>query len=301
MVEYIAAAAGFAIARYIYKKNEAKIKGWRGEVKLARKLKKMDIPGNKKVMRDSLFPAEWGSSQVDAIAVTRYGIIVCEMKNYDAKIYGDVKDGKWEVLYGHIDKNNEWVPDERKTLPNPVRQNNTHVSALRSILSKDFPNIPYYPLSVFSNKAKLYVQNSRNKVCKLNDVNKVVNRLLGPEILSDVQVDQIAAILDQNMLKSRKDKHAHVARVELNKDLTDDLSPEEISAFRKSIIEGSKYQPIISTADPYNFGFNTGRNKPITSSQRPLYEILQEAESRRSSEPEAPSKNQTGLDQFFSR
>jgi len=72
MVEYIMIAAGVIIARYIYKKNEAKIKGNKGERKLCRSLKRLKIPGKIKVMRDSLFQAEWGTSQIDALAITKY-------------------------------------------------------------------------------------------------------------------------------------------------------------------------------------------------------------------------------------
>ena len=267
MIEYIAAGVGFLIASRMVKKNMPKIKGYLGEGKLTRKVKKLPIPGKVVVMRDSLFKSDWGSSQIDVLAVTRYGLMVFEMKNRAGDIHGAVGTDPWYVkLEGQV-----------YSLPSPIRQNNSHVAALHKILSDEFPHMHYLPLTVFSDKANLYIQNSRNKVCHLKDVHKVIKRQLGNEILSDKDIEQVTSILEKNLLTTRKDRINHVTAIELSKEMHEEYTPKELNQLKQEIMYMAKDKPILSASGEQHMSAN-----PYTGPDmhRPLRELLQEAEER---------------------
>lgn len=266
MVEYIMIAAGIMIAQYIYKKNEKKIKGNRGERKLCRALKKMNIPGNVKIMRDCLFRAEWGTSQVDALAITRYGIIVCEMKNHQGVVYGAVGQKNWTVKYGKSSKN----------MYSPVQQNHSHVSAIAQLLHDKYPGVQYLPLVVFGNKVTLHIQNSRNKVCKLNDLPKVVGRQLGPEVLSDQEVSEIASFLEKSQFKGRKMRRIHTTRAKLRADVKN----EDFNLIKHEILESVKDKPVIRS-DPFGvYGQNRAQENVSVPDNTRLIEKIKAAEQR---------------------
>ena len=76
-------------------------KGWFGE-------KMVEKAANRKLPHDSYhdlqnvtLATDEGSTQIDHIYVSRFGIFVVETKNYKGWIYGKVKDAKWtQNIYG---------------------------------------------------------------------------------------------------------------------------------------------------------------------------------------------------------
>lgn len=79
-------------------------------------------------------------SQVDAILITRVGIIVFEVKEYSGWIYGNGSHNSWtQVLaYGR----------EKHRFYNPIMQNFGHIKALKAHVSEK-SNIPFYSVIVF--------------------------------------------------------------------------------------------------------------------------------------------------------
>lgn len=237
MVEYILISAGIFIARYIYKRNEAKIKGNRGERKLCRSLKRLNLPGKVNVLRDCLFQAEWGTSQIDALAVTRYGIIVCEMKNHQGTIYGTVGESNWTVKVG----------DNCNDLYSPIKQNNSHVSTLIHLLKDRFPNMRFLPIVVFGAHATLHIQNSRNKVCNIQNLHKVITRQLGSEVLSDQEVDAVTSFLKEKQITGHNARRNHITRVQLKAEANDKYTDMDRIQIQKEILESAKNKPVISS------------------------------------------------------
>lgn len=276
MVEYIMIAAGLVIARYVYKKNEAKIKGNRGERKLCRALKRLKLPGNVKVMRDCLFRSEWGTSQIDALAITKYGIIVCEMKNHNGTIYGAVGQSNWTVKYDEHTQN----------LYSPIKQNNSHVSALTHLLKDKYPRMNYLPLVVFGNGATLHIQNSRNKVCNLRDLAKVVDRQLGDEVLSDQDVSEITSFLENAQVKGRKARRIHATRAQLKADVKEECSYVDLLQFQNEILDSAKNKPIVSS-NTFGIYDQDQIHKNTAQDNERLFDKIQAAERKqdRSSQP----------------
>lgn len=102
----------------------ASLKGWLGEVVLSG-IKKIALNGN--VYRDVnnvTICTSNGTTQIDHIIVSRYGIFVIETKNMEGWIFGSEKDAQWtQSLYGN-----------KFRFQNPLRQNYRHVKALEEFL-----------------------------------------------------------------------------------------------------------------------------------------------------------------------
>ena len=65
-----------------------------------------------------------GTTQIDHVVVSRYGIFVIETKTYSGWIFGDEKSPQWmQTIYR-----------KRSRFQNPIRQNYRHVCALSDCL-----------------------------------------------------------------------------------------------------------------------------------------------------------------------
>lgn len=103
---------------------KAKIKGRIGEgvVNLAAKGR---LDSSKyKLLYDVTIPKKGGTTQIDHIVLSRFGIFVIETKNYSGWIYGNAKQRKWtQVCY-----------KKKNSFQNPLHQNNGHIRALMALL-----------------------------------------------------------------------------------------------------------------------------------------------------------------------
>ena len=125
--------------------NRAKIKGVIGEKKLSSLLMFLD----KDVYytyNDLYIETSRGTSQIDHVVVSQFGIFVIETKNYKGNIYGSFKSDKWtQNIWGN-----------KYSMPNPIRQNNAHIYALKSILP-NYAQSGCVSIIAFSSSASLYV------------------------------------------------------------------------------------------------------------------------------------------------
>ena len=111
----------------------ASAKGRRGENKVASILSQ--LPGSEySVINDITIQNKNGSTQIDHVIISVYGIFVIETKNYSGWIMGGEKSDQWiKNMYGH-----------KYYFYNPLRQNYGHISALARTLSKGFLNGSMY-------------------------------------------------------------------------------------------------------------------------------------------------------------
>jgi restriction system protein len=102
----------------------ASIKGWLGE--------KMTILGmwlklNRKTYRrinDVILPSANGTTQIDHVIVSIYGLFVIETKNMDGWIFGSANDATWTQQFFR----------KRFKFQNPLRQNYRHTKCLAEAL-----------------------------------------------------------------------------------------------------------------------------------------------------------------------
>lgn len=79
-------------------------------------------------------------SQIDAVVITRVGIVVIEVKDYSGAIYGTGHQNYWMQILAR--------GRDRYRFYNPVLQNRGHIEALRSRL-REMTNVPFYSVVIF--------------------------------------------------------------------------------------------------------------------------------------------------------
>jgi restriction system protein len=106
-------------------------KGWVGEMQgsLAAKIR-LDSQIYRSI-NDVTMPTANGTTQIDHVIVSKYGIFVVETKNIKGWIYGDEKQSRWtQVLFG-----------KKYRFQNPLLQNSRHTKALSEFLGIEHSKI----------------------------------------------------------------------------------------------------------------------------------------------------------------
>ena len=107
----------FIISFFIRKKffDKGKI----GEKKVAKQLERLDR--NKyKVINNVILKTSRGTSQIDHLVISQYGIFVLETKNYTGWIFGSERADKWQQI----------IYKKKSFFRNPIKQNYSHIKAL---------------------------------------------------------------------------------------------------------------------------------------------------------------------------
>lgn len=188
----------------VLKINSSKIKGSIGEAKVNTRL---NFLGKEYiVLKDILINGTNGySSQIDELVLSEYGLFVIETKNYKGWIFGNEKAENWtQVIY-----------KEKHTFRNPIKQNWSHIYALKSLLS-DYPNIKYHPIVVFSGNATLKSIESSIPVIYSNKLNSTIRKLSFEKCLSIDEVNKIQTILESSELKERNARKEHIKNIKQN-------------------------------------------------------------------------------------
>jgi restriction system protein len=103
------------------------IKGFTGELKTRIAQGLLLDPKKYCVINNLLIPDKNGSTQIDHVIVSRYGIFVVETKNKGHWIFGDPDAGEWtQVIF-----NNKYH------FQNPLHQNYRHTKSLAAFLELD--------------------------------------------------------------------------------------------------------------------------------------------------------------------
>jgi hypothetical protein len=154
----------------------------RGEALLTALLQVNFGPPDYHLMNHVTLKLQDGTTQIDHILVSRFGVFVMETKDYKGWIFGDPNQPKWtQVLF--------WL---RFKFQNPIVQNSRHVRAVQDLL--DFlPATAIKSVVVFTGAATFktaippgvfyasevaaYLRNATDEVMSLNRVQFCVGRL----------------------------------------------------------------------------------------------------------------------------
>ena len=134
----------FALSR-----GKAKRKGQEGETKVNKLIEQVIKECGGYYVSDVIIPYGTKSTQVDHIYFSNRGIFVIETKNYSGRVYGKEDATYWTQVLAYGNK--------KERLYNPVKQNQTHVNAIRKILSA---NLPLEPMVVFVQNNTLYIRSN---------------------------------------------------------------------------------------------------------------------------------------------
>lgn len=122
-----------------------------GEYKLDVQLRQM--PTEYRYLNDVFIvnsKSKTGYAQIDHILITSHGIFVIETKNYRGTIRGSRNDTKWMV-------------NGKRTMYNPIRQNRTHINALKRVLS-EYKHVPFISIISFTKRCSLYIDHDLQNV-----------------------------------------------------------------------------------------------------------------------------------------
>jgi len=107
----------------LYRHNEPKIKGAIGEKRVIRQLSKLP-PEEYKVLNNIMIKTDKGSTQIDHVVISIFGIFVIETKNYNGWIHGSENSEYWT----------QSIYKNKSSFRNPIRQNRAHIYALKEVL-----------------------------------------------------------------------------------------------------------------------------------------------------------------------
>lgn len=183
--------------------KKPKVKGYLGEQAVRRQLGKLDARAYI-AFQDLLLPKETGgTSQIDHVVVSRYGVFVIETKNYQGLIVGNEQQKDWKQVFN------------RNKFPfyNPIWQNNSHIKALKGQLS-GWKGIRYFSIIAFANDAKLRVTAGEHvSVMHIREVVKYI-RQQREAVLSDADVQAICDHIRYVNIHGKIARKQHVAHVQ---------------------------------------------------------------------------------------
>jgi restriction system protein len=172
------------------------VKGWVGEMQgtLAAKIR-LDSEVYKSI-NNVTTPSPNGTTQIDHVIVSRYGIFVVETKNIKGWIYGDEKQTQWtQVLFG-----------KKFRFQNPLRQNYRHTKALSEFLGIDHSKI--HSVVMFWSDCEFKTPMPANVLDRgYSDHIKSKTEVL----FTDEEVDQICEAINSGRLpKGWNTRHQHL-------------------------------------------------------------------------------------------
>ena len=145
-----------------------------------------------------------GSTQIDHIILSPYGIFVLESKNYSGWIFGEEKQKQWtQVLY-----------QKKYTFQNPLLQNYKHVKVLEKLLEIPFSQL--HSVVVFSEKSEFKTVMPNNVLQGVAWVSYVKG--FQQKIFSEAQLKQMQRTLSQKrMADNARTQRLHVQNLKNKK------------------------------------------------------------------------------------
>lgn len=182
--------------------NATKIKGWFGEKNISNRLEKLESD-KYIVLKDLLVKTKNGNtSQIDHLVISVYGVFVIETKNYKGWIFGNEKSDKWtQVIY-----------NRKNQFRNPIKQNWSHIYALKSIL-KDYSNLRYVPVVVFAGTAVLKNIVSNVPVIYDYEIRNFITEYPVEKCITFEEVQRIASILQGKNIEDKETRKTHVQNI----------------------------------------------------------------------------------------
>ena len=127
-----------------------------------------------------------GTTQIDHILISVYGVFVIETKHMAGWIFGNPRQKFWTQIF----------PTSKYRFLNPLRQNRIHIDALRKVTG--FPGHYFVPLVVFTAQCELKTEMPENVLYRL-DLIDYINEFDTP-YMSRQEAREIAETLIDNAI-----------------------------------------------------------------------------------------------------
>ncbi|MDM8523847.1 nuclease-related domain-containing protein [Desulfococcaceae bacterium HSG8] len=137
--------------KQLFKMYKPAIKGAFGETVFGL-TSSMSFGNDWHILKNIVIPAYDGTTQIDQIAISEYGIFIIEIKTYKGWIFGKERDAKWtQTLF-----------KEKHSFQNPLFQNYKHVRSLQELTG--ISESKFKSVIVFSGEAVFKTPMPRNVV-----------------------------------------------------------------------------------------------------------------------------------------
>ena len=152
------------------------------------------------LVKDITLPTDDGTTQIDHVLVSKYGVFVIETKNMKGWIFGSAKQKQWtQRIYKHSTK-----------FQNPIHQNYKHLKTLESCL--DIPRESLFSVVVFIGDSTFKTEMPENVAYARGCIDYIKSKRI--EVLSQKEVNQIIVTIENGRLKpSFKTNRQHVTHV----------------------------------------------------------------------------------------
>ncbi len=227
---FLIAVVGIIIFSWWY--NSPQQKGKRGEAKVHGIISQ--LPQDYHMLNDVILKTGKGTTQIDHIVVSKYGIFTIETKNYRGDIYGDDNRDKWtQIIVTNVTYMKKWYKTytyvTKNHFYNPVKQSIGHANVIRRTLS-EWRNIKVIPIVVFTGSANLSNVRTNNHVIYIDRLFSVMQNYQ-TEYLSDSDVQSIINRLTEKNARGIVDDKMHVLNVyaaknERHRKLEDRICPK---------------------------------------------------------------------------
>ena len=189
----------------IVKFKSPNIKGNIGERKVSKALNTLDN-NEYKVVNNVMIRTDRGTTQIDHVVISVYGIFVIETKNYKGLIFGNEYDDNWkQVIYKRSER-----------FRNPIKQNYGHVAALKERLNLE-KDLLIVSIIAFTNRASLRVNTKTPVMYDSNVVSYIRsynNKLISEDDVKRIYYDLLMSNIDS---KDTRKEHVHSIRKNLRK------------------------------------------------------------------------------------
>ena len=99
-------------------------KGAAGEARVSAALRSAFREPDYRILTDLTIPTDRGTTQIDHVVLSRYGLHIIETKNMSGWIFGDPDAARWtQVLHR-----------KKTSFQNPIKQNYAHLKAIEAVL-----------------------------------------------------------------------------------------------------------------------------------------------------------------------
>ena len=174
------------------------VKGWIGEQHVIRRGKKMLSPAVYHAFHNVTLRAADGTTQIDHVYVSVFGIFVIETKNMTGWIFGREQDPQWKQA----------IFKYKSYFQNPLHQNVRHVKALEALLQ--LPASRFHSLVVFTGDATLK-NNPPISVCTLDQFDTRIRAFQTPLLTPQDVADGCTKIAAARLAPTLATRRAHVA------------------------------------------------------------------------------------------
>lgn len=194
--------------------NSAAQKGKRGENCVAKELEQ--LPGEYTILNDVVLRTDKGTTQIDHIVVSKYGVFVIETKNYRGEIYGDDNRKEWtQVIVTEVRYRRKWYKTytyvTKNQFYNPVKQSLGHMFRVKELLT-EYTHLPVIPLVVFAGYADLSKVFSSHAVLQIEQLLPVIGANK-TTYLQNEDVSKIISLLQNSNVRETVKNQEHVRNI----------------------------------------------------------------------------------------